>query len=68
MESIRWELPLTRLPARDLTLEAAKDVAPRKSNRPLPAAQIKKMLDSRNERDVLDGLRRVVAVCAAPLR
>ncbi|KAK4494297.1 hypothetical protein PRZ48_014595 [Zasmidium cellare] len=62
MESIRWDLPLTQLKARDLTLEAAKDVGPRKSTRPLPAAQIKKMLDSRNERDVLDGLRRVVAM------
>lgn len=63
MESIRWEL--TTLKARDLTLEAARDAGPRKSVRPLPAAQIKKLLDSRNERDVLDGLRRVVAVCAS---
>lgn len=61
MENIRWELPLT-IKARDLTLEAAKDVGPRKSTRPLPAAQIKKLLDSRHEREVLDGLRRVVAV------
>lgn len=61
MESIRWELINTK--ARDLTLEAARDAGPRKSSRPLPTAQIKKLLDSRNERDVLDGLRRVVAVC-----
>ncbi|EMC91597.1 hypothetical protein BAUCODRAFT_126597 [Baudoinia panamericana UAMH 10762] len=48
--------------ARDLTLEAARDAGPRKSTRPLPAPQIKKLLDSRNERDVLDGLRRVIAM------
>ncbi|EME41116.1 hypothetical protein DOTSEDRAFT_56140 [Dothistroma septosporum NZE10] len=48
--------------ARDLTLEAARDAGPRRSTRALPAAQIKKMLDSRQERDVLDGLRRVVAM------
>src|ERR1700709_35957 len=48
--------------ARDLTLEAARDAGPRKSTRPLPAQQIKKLLDSRNERDVLDGLRRVIAM------
>ncbi|WPH04573.1 Hypothetical protein R9X50_00746500 [Acrodontium crateriforme] len=49
--------------ARDLTLEAARDAGPRaKSVRPLPAPQIKKLLDSRNERDVLDGLRRVIAM------
>ncbi|KAF7196591.1 AP-3 complex subunit beta-1 [Pseudocercospora fuligena] len=48
--------------ARDLTLEAARDAGPRRSTKPLPAQQIKKMLDSRNERDVLDGLRRVVAM------
>lgn len=48
--------------ARDLTLEAARDVGPRKSTKPLPAQQIKKLLDSRNERDVLDGLRRVIAM------
>lgn len=48
--------------ARDLTLEAAKDVGPRRPSRPIPAQQIKKLLDSRNERDVLEGLRRVIAV------
>lgn len=60
MESIRWELTTPK--ARDLTLEAARDAGPRKSTRSLPTAQIKKLLDSRTERDVLDGLRRVVAV------
>jgi hypothetical protein len=63
MENIRWELIPPPPKARDLTLEAARDAGPRKSTRPLPAVQIKKMLDSRNERDVLDGLRRIVAVC-----
>lgn len=49
--------------ARDLTLEAASASALRKtSTRVLPAAQLKKLLDSRNERDVLEGLRRVIAV------
>ncbi|TKA75987.1 hypothetical protein B0A55_03251 [Friedmanniomyces simplex] len=48
--------------ARDLTLEAARDAGPRKSTRPLPAPQIKKLLDSRQEREVLDGLRRVIAM------
>ncbi|KAF1348070.1 hypothetical protein BDV97DRAFT_317620, partial [Delphinella strobiligena] len=50
--------------ARDLTLEAARDAgAARRSGpvRQLPASQIKKLLDSRNERDVLEGLRRVIA-------
>lgn len=73
MEGIRWELrnpqginrklidqPTT---ARDLTLEAARDAGPRKNTKALPAAQIKKLLDSKHEREVLDGLRRVVAVC-----
>ena len=46
----------------DLTLEAAKDVGPRRPTKPLPAQQIKKLLDSRHEREVLDGLRRVIAV------
>jgi len=54
---------LTRPTARDLTLEAARDAgAARRPTRPLPAAQIKKLLDSRSQADVLDGLRRVVSV------
>ena len=28
----------------------------------MPAAQIKKLLDSRNDREILDGLRRVISV------
>lgn len=54
--------------ARDLTLEAARDAsnARKAPTRPLPSAQLKKLLDSRSERDVLEGLRRVVTVCPAP--
>ena len=48
--------------ARDLTLDAAREAGSRKPARPLPAQQIKKLLDSRSERDVLDGLRRVIAM------
>lgn len=55
--------------ARDLTLEAARDAsnARKAPTRPLPSAQLKKLLDSRSERDVLEGLRRVVTV-GAPRR
>ncbi|GAB7350650.1 hypothetical protein MBLNU459_g1217t1 [Dothideomycetes sp. NU459] len=55
--------------ARDLTLEAARDAgAARRTTRQMPVAQIKKLLDSRNEREVLDGLRRAIAMqYAAPL-
>ncbi|TKA33603.1 hypothetical protein B0A50_00439 [Salinomyces thailandicus] len=49
--------------ARDLTLEAASSANARaRPVRTLPAQQIKKFLDSRNERDVLDGLRRVISM------
>ena len=49
--------------ARDLTIEAARDASyARKTTRPLPSAQLKKLLDSRSEREVLEGLRRVVTV------
>ncbi|KAF2860742.1 ARM repeat-containing protein [Piedraia hortae CBS 480.64] len=54
--------------ARDLTLEAARDVGPRKPLRQLPEQQIKALLDSRSERDVLDGLRRIISMqyCVPP--
>ena len=54
--------------ARDLTIEAAQSASAVRSlrngstTRRLPTSQIKKLLDSRNERDVLDGLRRVISV------
>ncbi|EOD46615.1 putative ap-3 adaptor complex subunit beta protein [Neofusicoccum parvum UCRNP2] len=50
--------------ARDLTLEAARDASAvrRTSTRPLPADQLKKLLDSRHDREVLEGLRRVISM------
>jgi AP-3 complex subunit beta len=50
--------------ARDLTLEAARDAsfARKSTNRPLPPQQLKKLLDSRRDSDILDGLRRVLSV------
>ena len=50
--------------ARDLTLDAARDAsyARKTSTRLLPSGQLKKLLDSRSERDVLEGLRRIVTV------
>lgn len=53
--------------ARELTLDAASAAASRGSRtptRPPDKAQIKRLLDSRNEREVLDGLRKVIAVRA----
>ncbi len=54
--------------ARDLTLEAARDAsnARRPLAKELPSGQLKKLLDSRAERDVLEGLRRVVTVRIIP--
>ncbi|KAF2226958.1 adaptin N terminal region-domain-containing protein [Elsinoe ampelina] len=49
--------------ARELTLEASRDASSaRRPLRPLPPAQIQKLLDSRSEREVLEGLRRVIAM------
>ncbi|KAL2267295.1 hypothetical protein VTJ83DRAFT_4572 [Remersonia thermophila] len=49
--------------ARELTLDAASAArGVKSSSRPLDRAQVKKLLDSRNERDVLDGLRRVTTM------
>lgn len=46
-----------------LTLDAARDASLRKSANPqLRNVQLKKLLDSRNEREVLEGLRKVIAV------
>ncbi|KAH0428056.1 ap-3 adaptor complex subunit beta [Colletotrichum camelliae] len=48
--------------ARELTLDAASATrSARSTGRPLDRTQIKKLLDSRNEREVLDGLRRVLS-------
>lgn len=61
--------------ARELTLEAAQSagsartVNSRPSNRDSPFAQTKKLLDSRNDREVLEGLRKVISVgCFATLK
>lgn len=49
--------------ARELTLDAAQATrGARTSARPLDRNQMRKLLDSRNERDVLEGLRRVMAM------
>ncbi|KAK3943333.1 adaptin N terminal region-domain-containing protein [Diplogelasinospora grovesii] len=49
--------------ARELTLDAAQAArSSRGSSKPLDRTQIKKLLDSRNEREVLDGLRRVLSM------
>ncbi|KAK3902178.1 AP-3 complex subunit beta-2 [Staphylotrichum tortipilum] len=49
--------------ARELTLDAASAArSSRSSSRPLDRSQVKKLLDSRNEREVLDGLRRVISM------
>ena len=57
--------------ARDLTLEAAQSASSSRgiripplisSAKPASTAQIKKLLDSRSERDVLEGLRNVISV------
>ncbi|KAF4952111.1 hypothetical protein FGADI_6907 [Fusarium gaditjirri] len=49
--------------ARELTLDAAQATrGARTSSRPLDRNQMRKLLDSRNEREVLEGLRRVMAM------
>lgn len=62
--------------ARDLTVEAAQSVALSKklgastTSRVIPFAKLKALLDSRSDRDILDGLRRVISVGepAPPIR
>ena len=59
---------LTLGPARDLTLEAAQSagsgriLSTRGAPRDVPFAQVKKLLDSRHDRELLEGLRKVIAV------
>lgn len=54
--------------ARDLTLEAAQAAGSGRHAhsqamiRDLPFVQIKRLLDSRFDRDILDGLRKVISV------
>jgi AP-3 complex subunit beta len=52
--------------ARDLTVEAAqavglKNLKSGSSSRSLPFAKLKGLLDSRSDREILEGLRRVVS-------
>jgi hypothetical protein len=50
--------------ARDLTFDAAQAArASRTETKNLTTAQIRKLLDSRHDREVLDGLRKVISVC-----
>ncbi|KAJ0425593.1 adaptin N terminal region-domain-containing protein [Aspergillus carlsbadensis] len=54
--------------ARELTLEAAQSAAMSRgtgigtSSRTISVSHIKKLLDSRNDRDVLDGMRRIISL------
>ncbi|KAJ5086499.1 hypothetical protein NUU61_007806 [Penicillium alfredii] len=54
--------------ARELTLEAAQSAASNRSSKPdyssrtYNATHIKRLLDSRHEREVLDGMRRVISL------
>ncbi|KAI4254569.1 MAG: hypothetical protein LQ352_003008 [Teloschistes flavicans] len=57
--------------ARELTLEAAQSAGAARSLNPrpprdLPFLQVKKLLDSRNDRDILEGLRKVISNVASP--
>ncbi|RDL30734.1 ARM repeat-containing protein [Venustampulla echinocandica] len=52
--------------ARELTLDAAQSARSSRgsgSTKTIPAAKIKILLDSRNDRDVLEGLRKVISPC-----
>lgn len=54
--------------AQELTLDAASAArSSRSASRPLDKTQIKRLLDSRNEREVLEGLRKVISVRALTL-
>ncbi|KAI4168587.1 MAG: hypothetical protein LQ348_007462, partial [Seirophora lacunosa] len=53
--------------ARDLTVEAAQSAGAARSLNPrppreLPFLQVKKLLDSRNDREILEGLRKVISM------
>ena len=56
------------LPARDLTIEAAQVIGLGKtlkagsSSKTIPFAKLKALLDSRSDRDIIDGLRKVVGM------
>ena len=52
--------------ARDLTVEAAQAVSTarilKSSSKSIPFVKLKALLDSRSDRDILDGLRKVISV------
>jgi AP-3 complex subunit beta len=52
--------------ARDLTVEAAQAVSTsrlsKSSSKSIPFVKLKALLDSRSDRDILEGLRRVISV------
>ncbi|KAI9732401.1 MAG: AP-3 complex subunit beta [Cirrosporium novae-zelandiae] len=54
--------------SRDLTLEAAQSAGSRRSyrtrnaNRNVPFSELKKLLDSRHDREILEGLRKVISM------
>ncbi|KAK4641020.1 AP-3 complex subunit beta [Podospora bellae-mahoneyi] len=55
--------------ARELTLDAASAArGSRSSFKPLERSQVQKLLDSRNDREVLEGLRRVIAMMYKALK
>ena len=61
-------MKLTHIAARELTLDAAssagsaRTVNSRPSKRHLAFATVKKLLDSRNDREILEGLKKVISV------
>ncbi|KAK5060014.1 hypothetical protein LTR84_009898 [Exophiala bonariae] len=64
-----WLLHTDHGKARDLTLEAAQAIGLSKalkggssSSRSIPFAKLKGLLDSRSDRDILEGLRKVIAM------
>lgn len=64
-----WLLHTDQSQARDLTVEAAQAIGLSKalkgggsSSRSIPFAKLKSLLDSRSDRDILEGLRRVISV------
>lgn len=69
-----WLLHTDQGKARDLTIEAAQAIGLSKalkgggsSSRNIPFAKLKGLLDSRSDRDILEGLRRVISVITPAL-
>ena len=64
-----WFLHTDQFPARDLTVEAAQAIGLSKalkpggsSSRNIPFAKLKALLDSRTDREILEGLKKVISV------